>query len=83
MDSWAEVATGADVSVWVMDEVIRFPSSWGQVFFLSRFNGGLFDRLKGHGLDGCDGNDGNKGFDSVHIYFIIKINHFVLMGAVA
>ena len=31
VDSWAEVASSADVAIWVMDEVIWLPASRGQV----------------------------------------------------
>ena len=31
VDSWAEIASSADMAIWVMDEVIWLPSSRGQV----------------------------------------------------
>ena len=67
MDSWAEIATGADVSVWVMDEVIGLPSSWGQVFLLSGYNGRLFNGLEGQSIDARYCNYSNESFE--HFYF--------------
>ena len=56
VDSRAEVASSADVTVRVMDEVIWLPASWGQVLTFGRLNGGLFDGLEGDTFDGGDSN---------------------------
>ena len=41
VDSWAEIATSADMAIWVMDEVIWLPASRGQIvlFHLLAFGG--------------------------------------------
>ena len=63
VDSRAEVASSADVTVRVMDEVIWLPASWGQVLTFGRLNGGLFDGLEG---DTFDGGDSNKSKELEH-----------------
>tara|TARA_B110001450_G_C17254127_1_gene332785 strand:+ start:248 stop:526 length:279 start_codon:yes stop_codon:yes gene_type:complete len=75
VSSWAEVASGADVAVRVMDEVIWLPSSWGQVLTFGGLNRGLFDSLEGKTFDGSDSNKSNE---LEHFYkFIIKTNFLI------
>ena len=58
VDAWAEVASSADVAVWVMDEVIWLPSSWDQVLF--GFNRGLLHGINRDTFNGADGNEGKE-----------------------
>ena len=58
VDAWAEVASSADVAVWVMDEVIWLPSSWDQVLF--GFNRGLLHGIDRDTFNGADGNEGKE-----------------------
>ena len=72
MDSWAEVATGANVTVWVMNKVIWLPSSWGLVVLFhllalgSRFLLNVLDNSdSGSVADKGDDSDGDERF---HFY---------------